>query len=226
MPTTHRLLTLIAQGEHEHQDFKYQITDAKKIARSISAFANNSGGRLLVGVKDNGRIAGASSDEEIYMVDQAAKLYCQPPRDDVTYRLHHIDGKIVVEVLIPEAQDKPVKAPDEKGRWTAYYRVEDRNVVASATHVRVMRRKSGDSRGGLVSMGEHERALLDYLERHGGITIGGFMRLAHVSRGQAQAIVVDLCDIEVIDLAYHNGQQLIVPKNKDNTFNTITNINL
>ena len=51
-----------------HQDFKYQITDARKIARSISAFANNSGGHLLVGVKDNGSIVGVSSDEEIYMI--------------------------------------------------------------------------------------------------------------------------------------------------------------
>ena len=34
---------LIEQGEHENQDFKFAISDARKIARSISAFANNSG---------------------------------------------------------------------------------------------------------------------------------------------------------------------------------------
>ena len=49
---------LVAEGEHEHQDFKFEISDARKIARSISAFANTGGGRLLVGVKDNGKIAG------------------------------------------------------------------------------------------------------------------------------------------------------------------------
>ena len=59
------ILSLIEEGEHEHQDFKYQISDARKIARSISAFAKNDGGHLLVGVKDNGHIAGVSSDEEI-----------------------------------------------------------------------------------------------------------------------------------------------------------------
>ena len=48
------ILSLIAQGEHDHQDFKFQINDARKIARSLSAFANNDGGHLLVGVKDNG----------------------------------------------------------------------------------------------------------------------------------------------------------------------------
>lgn len=74
----HYIQDLIEEGEHEHQDFKFQISDARKIARSISAFANNSGGHLLVGVKDNGKIAGVRSDEEIYMIEQAAEMYCRP----------------------------------------------------------------------------------------------------------------------------------------------------
>ena len=48
---------LIAQGEHQQQDFKYEISDVRKIARTLSAFANTDGGRLLIGVKDNGKIA-------------------------------------------------------------------------------------------------------------------------------------------------------------------------
>ena len=69
---------LIAEGEHIHQDFKFAISDARKIARSLSAFANTEGGRLLVGVKDNGSIAGVRSEEEIYMIDAAATMYCRP----------------------------------------------------------------------------------------------------------------------------------------------------
>ena len=65
---------LVAQGEHVQQDFKFAITDARKIARSISAFANTEGGRLLVGVKDNGKIAGVRSEEEIYMIEAAENL--------------------------------------------------------------------------------------------------------------------------------------------------------
>ena len=53
---------LISEGEHVHQDFKFEISDARKIAKSISAFANTEGGRLLVGVKDNGKIAGVRSE--------------------------------------------------------------------------------------------------------------------------------------------------------------------
>ena len=62
------LRRLIEEGEHEHQDFKYAISDARKIARSISAFANNDGGRLLIGVKDNGAVVGVPNEEDVYMV--------------------------------------------------------------------------------------------------------------------------------------------------------------
>ena len=63
------LQQLIAEGEHQQQDFKFEISDARKIARSLSAFSNTDGGRLLIGVKDNGRIAGVRSEEEIYKLN-------------------------------------------------------------------------------------------------------------------------------------------------------------
>lgn len=34
----HYIHSLIEEGEHERQDFKFAISDARKIARSISAF--------------------------------------------------------------------------------------------------------------------------------------------------------------------------------------------
>ena len=70
---------LIAEGEHQQQDFKFEISDARKIAKTLSAFANTDGGRLLIGVKDNGKIAGVRSEEEKYMI---CLLYTSPsPRD-------------------------------------------------------------------------------------------------------------------------------------------------
>ena len=64
---------LIAEGEHQRQDFKFEISDARKIAKTLSAFANTDGGRLLIGVKDNGKIAGVRSDEEQYMIERQHK---------------------------------------------------------------------------------------------------------------------------------------------------------
>ena len=44
----HHITKLIAEGEHQQLDFKFEISDAHKIARTLVAFANTGGGRLLV----------------------------------------------------------------------------------------------------------------------------------------------------------------------------------
>lgn len=201
--------SLIEQGEHEHQDFKYQITDARKIARSISAFANNSGGHLLIGVKDNGNIVGVSSDEEIYMIEQAAQMYCQPEQQ-VHFEIYRVSGKSVLKVDIDEAGDKPVKAPDDNGHWRTYFRVADENVLASSTHVKVMQLKSQHVNDNVViNLTEKEQVLLDYLQDHGGITLSGYERLAHISFHAAQRTIVKLCEMGIVEIQYHNGQSLI-----------------
>jgi predicted HTH transcriptional regulator len=64
MKNNKNIYDYIAQGEHLQQDFKFEISDARKISKTLVAFSNSQGGRLLIGVKDNGRIAGIRSEEE------------------------------------------------------------------------------------------------------------------------------------------------------------------
>lgn len=125
------ILELIEEGEHEMQDFKFSISDSRKIARSISAFANHSGGRLLVGVKDNGNIAGIRSEEEFYMIEQAAEMYCKPAQT-VSQRLYCADGKYVLLVEIQPADSRPVMAQDDNRTWQSYYRIADERKYCGA----------------------------------------------------------------------------------------------
>ena len=207
---SHYIQDLILEGEHEHQDFKYQITDARKIARSIAAFANNSGGHLLIGVKDNGNIAGVRSEEEIYMIETAAQMYCRPEQK-VSFKVFNINGKSVVKADIAEAQEKPVEAPDDNGNWHVYYRVADENVLASRLHERIMSVEAGETpTARTISYSEREQVLLDYLRSHGGITLDGYMKLAHISEESATKIVVALHSMGVLSLQYHDGQCLII----------------
>lgn len=114
----------IAEGEHQQQDFKFEISDARKIAKSLSAFSNTDGGRLLVGVKDNGKIAGIRSEEEMYMIEAAAKLYCKP-QIDCEMHVHTVEGRTVLEVIVPPGKQKPYYAKDHDNRWWAYIRILD-----------------------------------------------------------------------------------------------------
>ena len=79
--TVNPIFKLISQGEHQQQDFKFCINDSRKIAKSLVAFANTNGGRLLIGVKDNGNVIGIRSEEEYYMAEAAAKIYSKPKID-------------------------------------------------------------------------------------------------------------------------------------------------
>lgn len=206
------LSKLIAQGEHEHQDFKFQISDAKKIARSLSAFANNSGGHLLVGVKDNGNISGIVSDEEIFMIDQAAQLYCRPVQS-VDYTIYRHEGKCVLYAQIGEAVQKPVKAPNESGEWKAYYRVDDENVLAHPLHVKVMQLQGNDKAQTVMSYTDKEQSFLDSLELQMEVDIDDCPRLTHLSRKATNDLIVKLCEFGVLRLCYKNGRCLVVPSN-------------
>ena len=105
---------LIAEGEHQQQDFKFEISDARKIAKTLSAFANTDGGRLLIGVMDNGKIAGVRSEEEIYMIEAAAHLYCIP-EVEYTMQTYIVEGRQVLVDTIEETPHKPVYDKDENG---------------------------------------------------------------------------------------------------------------
>ncbi|MDD4655395.1 MAG: ATP-binding protein [Bacteroidales bacterium] len=135
----HPLEKMISQGEHVQQDFKYFLNDAKKIARSLSAFANTEGGRLLVGIKDNGKVVGLKhKEEEIYVVEAAAHVFCKPAVKYST-QFWEYEGKTVMEVNVPKSKKAPHTAPDETGKHTCYIRKEDENKVASLLEATVLK---------------------------------------------------------------------------------------
>jgi hypothetical protein len=190
MKREHPVTALIAQGEHQQLDFKLEINDSKKIARTLSAFANTDGGRLLIGVKDNGRIAGIRSGEEYYMIEAASTLYTKPgiPFTAVQWE---VEGKNVLEVYVAPSPDRPHLAPDRDGRYKAYIRVADENRPADKALV-LSWEKRKNPEGVLLKISKPVEYLLHYLERHPSIPLSRFCRLAHVSYATALQIVSDL----------------------------------
>lgn len=192
---------LIEEGEHEHQDFKFSISDARKIARSLSAFANNDGGRLLVGVKDNGNIAGVRNEEDIYVIEQAAQMYCRPAQKVEFTAFKTEGGAIVIRAEIAKASHRPVQAQELDGSWRTYYRVKDENIVAPELMVRAWRKKESQ-KGALLSFSETESTLIGHLEENEMTTIEEFMKIARISRHTAEEIIIKLYAVGIIDFTY------------------------
>jgi predicted HTH transcriptional regulator len=190
------LKKLIAEGENQHLDFKYCISDSRKIAKTLSAFANTDGGKLLIGVRDNGSIAGIRSDEELYMVETAAHIFCRP-EINFTIRQHVTGGKTVLEVNVEKGPERPYQAKDETGKWLSYFRHNDQNLVASRVLLQIWR-KEKTSNGVMVRFGKAENTLMDYLARNGSISVAKFRKLAGISLYRAEAILANLIIFRVI----------------------------
>ena len=203
---------LINEGEHQKQDFKFCINDSKKIAKSLVAFANTDGGRLLIGVKDNGKIAGIKSDEEFYMVESAAKIYSKPPITFLT-KQWHIDGKTVLEIQIEPSNKKPHFAKDENGKWLAYIRNADENILVHKIQIEVWK-KQNSKIGIHFSYSDNEKLLIDYLQKNNFISFSKFIRLAHISRKEAEEILSNFVIMEVINIKSGiNGTTFSLSKN-------------
>lgn len=192
------LYKLIEQGEHQQQDFKYCINDSKKIAKSLVAFANTNGGRLLIGVKDNGKIAGISSDEEFYMVEAAAKIFSKP-QISFTTKQWQIESKTVLEIWIEPSNEKPHFAKDENGKWLAYIRVDDENFLAHKIQIEVWK-KQNSSKGIYFTYSDDERFLIEYLQQNKSISFSKFMRLAHIPRKKAEEVLSNFVIIDIIKM--------------------------
>ena len=186
----HFLHQLIAEGEHQQQDFKYKVTDAAKLAKSVSAFANTSGGRLLIGVRDDGHVSGVRSEEEIYMMMSAAGDYCRPAAD-ISFETILAEGRTVVIATVQESNKKPVRALCEDGKWKAYIRVADENIVASPVHLRIWR-DDLSTQGQLISIGEEETHVMRVLENCPPLTVNQVARRSEVNRHRVIVILARL----------------------------------
>ncbi len=182
---------LIFEGEGVTLDFKKTITSCEKIAKTMVSFANNKGGRLLIGVADDGTINGVKSeDEERYMILKAAQLFAKPALEPVFEEIY-VDDKLVLVVEIAESNTKPHYSLAEDGKWWAYVRVKDKSVLASKIVLDVLKR-SGDNQGILIEYSAKEKALMEYLGKTNRINVQEYCKLLNLSRRSAQRILVNL----------------------------------
>lgn len=202
---------LIKEGEHQQQDFKFEISDVCKIAKSLSAFANTNGGRLLIGVKDNGKIAGVRSEEEQYMIQAAAELYCTPP---VVYEMttYIVEGKQVLLADIKRTEKRPVYAKCEDGKLLAYVRIADENILATPVHLRYWRQNESQS-GELTVYTEREQHLLSLLNEHRMLTLNKCCKLSGLPRPITIKLLARFIRYGIVETVYKEQQFYFTQRN-------------
>ncbi|HOV11976.1 MAG TPA: ATP-binding protein, partial [Bacteroidales bacterium] len=153
-----------------------------------------------------GKIAGVRSEEEIYMAEAAAQMYCKPAMN-LKINQYTEEKKTVLEIIIPKLGNEICYALVDNNKWIAYVRVDDKNFQASRVHLRVWKRtlKAYPTH---ITYTEKEKMLLDYLTTNPFIALHDFCVLAAIKKNIAETILVNMIMLGIIEIFYTEQEVL------------------
>jgi predicted HTH transcriptional regulator len=208
--TIQEIKSLVRKGEGDEIEFKRKVAHPEKIVKEIVAFANTSGGYLLIGVDDNGTIPGLKfAEEEEYILNNAIKKYCIPSIQFTSEIINISEKRAVIKYLINESSEKPhyVIEDFDSRRGKVYVRVNDRSIQASR-EVRAILKRSQRSKGIKFNFGDKEKLLMEFLAKNGSITLHHFQQIAGISKNTASNTLVILVLANVLEISPQEKEDL------------------
>ncbi len=135
------LIELIGRGEDSRTQFKQTVSNPESLAGDLVAFSNSKGGRIVIGVNDQGTVVGLST-HDIRRINQLLSntaTDCVRPSVNPTTENITIGGLLIIIITVQEGISKPysdnngvfwVKSGADKRRVTS--REEIQRMLQSA----------------------------------------------------------------------------------------------
>ena len=100
---------LIQQGEDSYTEFKEDTAHPDNLAATIVAFANTDGGRLILGVSDEGMVIGVpDADHMMQRIDQICTHNVEPPLICFQEKVR-LGEQLVLVVRVPKGSERPYR---------------------------------------------------------------------------------------------------------------------
>lgn len=124
------LIEVISRGEDSRHQFKADLRNADSLAAEIIAFSNSAGGRIFIGVNDDGMVSGLTHTDIArlnQLISTTASQGVLPAVNPLTENVVHPNGMVIV-ITIFEGVNKPymdkngsiwVKSGSDKRKATA-----------------------------------------------------------------------------------------------------------
>ena len=112
----YELENILSRGEDTKTQFKENINNPKQLAEEFVAFSNSLGGKLILGVTDEGIVKGLNSDDIRrlnQMISNVASQHVRPPIHPIT-EISDYEAKIILVITIPYGNNKPYCTNDGK----------------------------------------------------------------------------------------------------------------
>ena len=180
---------LMAQGEGTRLEFKSTISSAYRIARTLTAFSNTSGGLLLIGVTDDKRISGIESETREMQKIEKATDFLVDPVIEIAYEVVTVDHKRVIVIEVPESDSKPHYALNEQGHRTIYVRSKDKSVPTNKLIL-----NTNETSDKQLLQSSNVRNLIQFLRKNDTITAARYAQLVNISDGRASKLLYQLAE--------------------------------
>ncbi len=108
------LLEIIARGEDSKHQLKANFTNVNSLAAELVAFSNSGGGKIIIGVSDDGSFAGLSRHDINrlnQLVSNAASQSVRPAINPETENISLPEGLVIV-VRVSDGVSKPYMDKD------------------------------------------------------------------------------------------------------------------
>lgn len=202
------LQRIVAEGEGHHLEFKRKAAHPEKIVCEMIAFANTEGGTILIGVDDNGNLAGVKyPDEELLSLREALQKHV---RQTLVYHDSVVtlsENRFVLRLDIPPNFKRPILFWINSKHSESYVRVNDMSVKASAEMIEIIRRKR-QKKDIRFYFAEHELSLMKYLDQYPSITLMEFQKLTGLNQYAASRKLILLVLANVLKIKATNKGDL------------------
>lgn len=129
------LIELIGRGEDSRTQFKQNVTSPDSLAGDFVALSNSRGGKILIGVSDQGQVVGLSAADIRRINQLVSNTATDRVRPSINPESENVavDGKLVIVVTVAEGISKPyadnggvfwVKSGADKRKVTAREEVQ------------------------------------------------------------------------------------------------------
>ncbi|CAM4045152.1 RNA-binding domain-containing protein [Psychrobacter arenosus] len=135
--------TLISAGESKTLEFKRELPKYDQIAKTIVAFANTSGGRLIIGVDDDGTLIGIDESSILDLEDRIyASLFEQisPTINPDIYAVNY-EGKLLLVIQVSRGSSLPYYLKVLGKAAGVYIRIGTSNRLADSYYIAELERQ-------------------------------------------------------------------------------------
>ncbi|MDR1622575.1 MAG: putative DNA binding domain-containing protein [Synergistaceae bacterium] len=125
-----QLMMEVSRGEDSRHQFKLNFTNTDALASELIAFANSEGGRLFIGVSDNGEVKGLLKSDISrlnQMLSNAASQNVHPPVNPISENVSVKNGLVMI-VTVEKGLNKPYV--DTQGRIWVKNGADKRSVTS------------------------------------------------------------------------------------------------